>query len=111
MLPERTTTMGDGESVATERPFHSMNAVESTRAKLRSWVSSCRGWRPPSIAAIGEKDQLVNKMKDSVILQLELWDLFYEGAIGVVKVLLLPSVVDRALFFKALATLQERLVQ
>ncbi len=43
MLPERTTTMGDGESVATESPFHSMKAVERTRAKLRTWVRACRG--------------------------------------------------------------------
>ena len=43
MLPESTTTIGEGESVATERPFHSMKAVERTRAKLRTWVSACRG--------------------------------------------------------------------
>lgn len=46
MLPDRTTTIGEGESVATERPFHSIKAVERTRAKLRTWVSSWRGWRP-----------------------------------------------------------------
>ena len=33
--------MGEGESVATERPFHNMNAVERTRAKLRTWISDC----------------------------------------------------------------------
>jgi hypothetical protein len=38
--------MGDEESVATERPFQSMKAVERTRAKLRIWAASCRGWRP-----------------------------------------------------------------
>lgn len=43
MLPERTTTMGEEESVATERPFQSMKAVLRTRAKLRTWVASCRG--------------------------------------------------------------------
>lgn len=46
MLPERTTTMGEEESVATERPFHSMKAVERTRAKLRIWAASCRGCMP-----------------------------------------------------------------
>ena len=45
MLPESTTTIGDEESVKTESPFHSMKAVESTRAKLRTWAASCRGWR------------------------------------------------------------------
>lgn len=50
--------MGEGEAVATERPFQSMKAVESTRAKLRSWVSSWRGWPRPraeSIVMIGER--------------------------------------------------------
>ncbi len=46
MLPDKTTTIGEGESVTTERPFHSMKAVERTRAKLRSWARSWRGWRP-----------------------------------------------------------------
>ena len=45
MLPDSTTTMGDGESVATDRPFHSIKAVERTRAKFRIWVRNCRGWR------------------------------------------------------------------
>ena len=45
MLPESTTTIGEEESVKTERPFHSMKAVESTRAKLRTCAASCRGWR------------------------------------------------------------------
>ena len=45
MLPDRTTTIGDDESVKTDRPFHSMNAVERTRAKLRTWAASWRGWR------------------------------------------------------------------
>lgn len=35
--------MGEGESVATESPFQSMKAVESTRAKFRTWVSACLG--------------------------------------------------------------------
>lgn len=47
MLPESTTTIGDGEEVATERPFQSMNAVERTKAKLRSWVNSWRGAPSP----------------------------------------------------------------
>ena len=34
MDPERTTTMGEGEFVRTERDFHSMKAVENMRAKL-----------------------------------------------------------------------------
>ena len=33
--PDKTTTMGEGESEITERDFHSMNAVDKTRAKLR----------------------------------------------------------------------------
>lgn len=49
MLPESTTTMGEGESVATERPFQSMKAVERTRAKLRTWVRARRGWRVENI--------------------------------------------------------------
>lgn len=36
--------MGEEEFVATERPFHSMNAVERTRAKLRTCAASWRGW-------------------------------------------------------------------
>ena len=50
--------MGEGESVATERPFHSMNAVESTRAKLRIWVRNWRGWREEradNIVAVGRE--------------------------------------------------------
>ena len=43
MEPERTTTMGEEEFVATERPFQSMKAVLRTRAKLRTWEASCRG--------------------------------------------------------------------
>lgn len=43
MLPERTTTMGEGEEVRRERDFQSMKAVERTRAKLRSWERRVRG--------------------------------------------------------------------
>lgn len=46
MLPERTTTIGEDESVMTERPFQSMKAVERTRAKLRTWAASWRGCMP-----------------------------------------------------------------
>jgi hypothetical protein len=45
MLPDSTTTIGDDEFVKTDRPFHNMNAVERTRAKLRTWAANCRGWR------------------------------------------------------------------
>jgi len=45
MLPDSTTTMGEEESVKTDRPFHSMKAVESTRAKLSTCAASWRGWR------------------------------------------------------------------
>lgn len=45
MEPDRTTTMGEGEFVATERPFQSMNAVARISAKLRIWERSCRGFR------------------------------------------------------------------
>jgi hypothetical protein len=40
--------MGEGEFVATERPFHIMNAVERTRAKVRTWERNCRGFIDPS---------------------------------------------------------------
>lgn len=42
MDPDSTTTMGLLEFVAIERPFHSMNAVERTRAKLSTWAMECR---------------------------------------------------------------------
>ena len=45
MLPDSTTTIGEDEFVKTESPFHSMNAVDNTRAKLRTCAASCRGWR------------------------------------------------------------------
>lgn len=45
MDPERTTTMGEGESVARERVFQSMKAVLRTRAKLRVCVRRRRGLR------------------------------------------------------------------
>lgn len=43
MEPERTTTMGEGESVARERVFQSMKAVLRIRVKLRAWRASWRG--------------------------------------------------------------------
>jgi len=54
MDPESTTTMGDGESATTERPFHIIKAVERTSAKLRICAASCRGCMSaiPSIFAI-----------------------------------------------------------
>lgn len=54
MDPERTTTMGDGESATTERPFQSMKAVDRTSAKLSTWAASCRGCMAerPSMAAV-----------------------------------------------------------
>lgn len=42
MDPDRTTTIGDEEAVNTDRPFHIMNAVERTRAKLRICASDWR---------------------------------------------------------------------
>jgi hypothetical protein len=78
MEPERTTTIGEGESLMTERPFHiylslvlgqseqlglrwfwrTMNAVERTMAKLRIWAAACRGFpRADNImAAVDVKD-------------------------------------------------------
>ena len=55
MDPDSTTTMGEGESDTTERPFQSMNAVERTSAKLSSCVASCRGcmFARPIIFAAG----------------------------------------------------------
>lgn len=77
MLPERTTTIGEGESVTTERPFHSMKAVESTRAKLSSWVRNCRGCKPFKAESIvtglkgtkdlGELDRLMEQWEIYVI--------------------------------------------
>jgi hypothetical protein len=54
MDPDRTTTMGDGESETMEIPFQSMKAVERTSAKLRIWPASCRGCiaERPSMAAV-----------------------------------------------------------
>ena len=53
MDPERTTTIGDGESAMTESPFHIMNAVERMRAKFRSWAAACRGfWRADNIVRL-----------------------------------------------------------
>lgn len=52
MLPESTTTIGEGESLMIEMPFQSMNAVERTRAKFRTWVANCRGWRLESAEII-----------------------------------------------------------
>jgi hypothetical protein len=55
MDPDSTTTMGEGESETTEIPFQSMNAVERTSAKLRTWAASCRGCmaeRPSMVAVV-----------------------------------------------------------
>ena len=45
MLPDNTTTIGEGELVATDRPFHNIKAVDSTRAKLSACASNWRGDR------------------------------------------------------------------
>ena len=50
MLPDSTTTMGDGESASTDSPFHIMNAVVIMSAKLRVCVSARRG--EPSVESI-----------------------------------------------------------
>lgn len=44
--------MGEGESLMIEMPFQSMNAVERTRAKFRTCVANCRGWRLESAGNI-----------------------------------------------------------
>lgn len=50
MEPDKTTTMGEGESAITERPFHIMKAVDRIRAKLRTCAAACRGfWRAESM--------------------------------------------------------------
>ena len=36
MEPDSTTTIGELEAVAMERPFHSIKAVERTSAKFRT---------------------------------------------------------------------------
>jgi hypothetical protein len=43
MDPERTTTIGLGESAAMLRPFHIMKAVLIMNAKLSSCVANDRG--------------------------------------------------------------------
>lgn len=60
MDPDSTTTMGDGESETTEMPFQSMNAVDKTSAKLRTWAASCRGcmFATPIIFAAGSEVDL-----------------------------------------------------
>ena len=40
--PEADIPMGELDAVNTDNPFHSINAVERTRAKLRTWASDCR---------------------------------------------------------------------
>jgi hypothetical protein len=53
MDPERTTTMGEGESAITDKPFHIMKAVERIRPKLRIWAAACRGfWRAESMLGV-----------------------------------------------------------
>lgn len=42
MDPDRTTTIGDDELDSTDSPFHIMNAVDRTRAKLRICASDWR---------------------------------------------------------------------
>lgn len=61
MEPERTTTIGDGESLMTERPFHicdevsmclvsdkirvrTIKAVDRISAKFMSCAAACRGF-------------------------------------------------------------------
>jgi hypothetical protein len=60
MDPDSTTTIGDGESVATDMPFQSMKAVLRTRAKLRSCEATCRGEAPreDSILAVDGRGTL-----------------------------------------------------
>lgn len=54
MDPERTTTIGEGESTRTEIPFHIMPAVDIIRAKLRIWAAAWRGfWRKENIVFAG----------------------------------------------------------
>lgn len=45
MLPERTTTIGELDADATDRPFHSINAVDKTYSSTESVVSPVLGWR------------------------------------------------------------------
>lgn len=45
--------MGEGEFVKTDKPFHIMNAVLRTKAKLRSWPARPRVEpRPETILAV-----------------------------------------------------------
>jgi hypothetical protein len=54
MDPERTTTIGEGESARMEIPFHIMPAVDIMRAKLRIWAAAWRGfWRKENIVFAG----------------------------------------------------------
>ena len=53
MEPERTTTMGEGESESTESPFHIMKAVERISAKFRICAAACRGfWRRENMLVV-----------------------------------------------------------
>lgn len=42
--PDNTTTIGELDAEATERPFHSMKAVDKTSAKLRTCAIVCRAF-------------------------------------------------------------------
>lgn len=44
MLPDKTTTMGEGELEKIERVFQSIKAVLRTSAKLRTCRAVCLGW-------------------------------------------------------------------
>ena len=41
MLPLRTTTTGDSDSVTTMSPFHIISAEQTIMAKLSTWCASC----------------------------------------------------------------------
>ena len=43
-LPDRTTTIGELDADTTERPFHSIKAVERTSAKFSTCAIDCRAF-------------------------------------------------------------------
>ena len=110
MLPESTTTIGEEEFVKTERPFHSMNAVERTRAKFRTWAASWRGWRFAIEPTILSRSPCVRECDERV-----LWNGSAVLTKGCVPMLLSQSIAhsisfQRPLYFRELVCLKGQML-
>lgn len=70
MLPDKTTTIGDGELEKMERVFHSMKAVLRTSAKLRTCKAVCRGWWRKG----GREESIVPVAVGRTLMVLRLWE-------------------------------------